>query len=175
MASPILPPINLHKWIEENKEFLRPPVSNKLIYNGPEFMVQVVGGPNARTDFHVEAGPEWFYQITGDMVVRIMDPSDHQIKDISIREGEMFMLPPLVPHSPQRKADTVGLVIERQRRREEPEDILRWYCEKCQQIVYEESFFCTNLGTQLKPVIEAYFADPVKRTCKACNHLNPAK
>ena len=92
-------PFNLQAWIDEHRHELKPPVGNKCIYDG-DFIVMVVGGPNARTDYHYDEGPEWFYQLEGEMVLRIQE--DGAPRDITIRAGENFLLPPRVPHSPQR-------------------------------------------------------------------------
>lgn len=162
---PKLMPLNLMSWIRENRDSLKPPVGNKLVWKDTEFNVMVVGGPNTRKDYHIDPGEEWFYQIEGDMVLKVIE--DGERRDISIREGEMFLLPAFVPHSPQRFADTVGMVIERSRRPEE-KDHLRWYCEECDEVLYDESFHCTDLGTQLKPVIEKFHGDEGLRTCKKC-------
>ncbi len=162
---PISPPLNLKRWIEDNRHFLTPPVGNKLVWEDTEFTVMVVGGPNTRKDYHVDPGEEWFYQVEGDMVLKVME--DGASRDIAIREGEMFLLPSNVPHSPQRFPDTVGMVIERKRLEGEL-DHLRWYCESCGEVLYNESFHCTNLGTQLAPVIERFHADEALRTCKSC-------
>src|SRR5690606_5424232 len=105
-------PINLHAWIEEHRHLLKPPVGNKVVHDG-DFIVMVVGGPNQRTDYHWDEGPEWFHQIEGEMVLRIQE--DGKVRDIPIRAGESFLLPPRVPHSPQRMAGSIGMVIERKR------------------------------------------------------------
>ena len=93
----LLPPFNLQQWIAENREHLKPPVANRELYAGSEFIVMIVGGPNSRSDFHVDAGPELFYQIEGDMLLRTVQEA--AVVDIPIRAGEIFLLPPLVPHS----------------------------------------------------------------------------
>jgi 3-hydroxyanthranilate 3,4-dioxygenase len=165
------PPIHFPSWIKENEHLLKPPVNNYLLQKG-QFIIMIVGGPNARTDYHVNETEEWFYQYKGDMLLKVVD--DGEFRDIPIREGEMFLLPANVPHNPVRFANTIGIVVEQQRRPEHL-DRLRWYCDQCHVIVYEESFHCTDLGTQLKPVIERYAADPKLRTCKACGHINQAK
>lgn len=162
---PVMPPINLKRWVDEHRDLLKPPVGNKMIWQDAEFLVMAVGGPNARKDFHVEDGEEFFYQVEGDIVVRIVD--DGQVKDISIKEGEMFLLPAGIPHSPQRPANTVGLVIER-RRVEGEHDHLRWFCEKCGEIIFDASFQLVDLGKQLKPVMEDFWSDQSKRTCQKC-------
>lgn len=160
-----LAPINLKQWINEHRDLLKPPVGNKMIWQDAEFMVMVVGGPNQRKDFHVEDGEELFFQVEGDIVVRIKE--DGQIRDIPIREGELFLLPAGIPHSPQRPAGTVGLVVER-RRAESEEDHLRWFCEGCGEVLYDANFQLVDLGKQLKPIIEAFYADEALRTCRHC-------
>ena len=161
----VMPPINLKRWVDEHRDLLKPPVGNKMIWQDAEFLVMAVGGPNARKDFHVEDGEEFFYQVEGDIVVRIVD--EGQVKEISIKEGEMFLLPAGIPHSPQRPANTVGLVIER-RRVEGEHDHLRWLCEKCGEIIFDASFQLVDLGKQLKPVMEDFWSDQSKRTCQKC-------
>ncbi len=158
-------PYNLKAWVEENRHLLKPPVGNKMVWQDQQFMVMVVGGPNQRKDYHVEGGEEFFYQIEGDMVLRIME--EEGSRDIPIREGEMFLLPAGIPHSPQRPAGTVGLVLERQRSKGEL-DHLRWYCEGCGEVLHDESFQLEDLGAQLKPVIEMFNADEKLRTCEGC-------
>jgi 3-hydroxyanthranilate 3,4-dioxygenase len=160
-----LSPLNLKAWIDENRELLKPPVGNKLVWQDTEFNVMIVGGPNTRKDYHIDPGEEFFYQIEGDMVLKVIE--NGVPRDIEIKEGEMFLLPSLVPHSPQRFANTVGMVVERSRASSE-RDHLRWYCESCGEILYDESFHCTDLGTQLKPVIERFHEDESLRTCKKC-------
>lgn len=127
----------------------------------------IVGGPNTRADYHIEEGEELFYMIKGDMCLKVMEQG--RPRDIHIREGEMFMLPRRIPHSPQREANTIGLVIERERLPEE-KDGLRWYVQNSETkepigtILYQEWFHCTDLGTQLKPVIERFFASEEYKT-----------
>ena len=163
-------PINLLAWIEEHRHLLKPPVGNKVIYAG-DFIVMVVGGPNQRTDFHYDEGPEWFYQLEGEMVLRIQE--DGAVRDIPIRAGEIFLLPPRVPHSPQRMPDSVGLVIERRRLPHEQDGLL-WYCERCNHKLYEEYFILKNIETDFPPVFDRFYSSQAHRTCTQCGHLNPA-
>ena len=142
-------PFKLLDWIDDNREHLRPPVCNKQMFPAGDFIVQVVGGPNARTDYHLDEGPELFYQVEGQMVLKTVQHG--KIADIPIRQGQMFLLPPNLPHSPQRLPDTVGLVIERRRMAGE-QDGLQWYCERCSHKLYEEFFELTNIETQFPPV-----------------------
>lgn len=163
-------PFNLMQWIDQNREGLRPPVCNKQLFLGSEFIVQIVGGPNARTDYHYDVGPELFYQLEGEMLLKIIE--DQERRDVPIRAGEIFLLPPRVPHSPQRFADTVGLVVERQRRPEELDGFM-WFCDKCHHKLYEEFLPVADIVTDLPPVFERFYADPKARTCKNCGSVMP--
>lgn len=163
-------PLNLQRWIDVNRDLLKPPVGNKCLYDG-DFIVMVVGGPNARTDYHVDEGAEWFLQIEGEMILRIQE--DGAVRDITIRAGETFFLPPSVPHSPQRAADSIGLVVERKRTGAE-RDGLMWFCERCNTKLYEEFFELKNIETDFPPVFDRFYHDEAFRTCSACGHLNPA-
>eukprot|EP01137_Pigoraptor_chileana_P012250 Opistho-2@64417 len=163
-------PLHLWKWIESVKADLKPPVGNKMLYGKDcEFKIMIVGGPNTRTDYHVQNGEEFFWQLQGNMVLRINDGG--MFKDIAINEGECFMLPPNIPHSPQRTADSIGLVIERERLPHEI-DHLRWYCPNCRRILYQESFHCIDLGSELVPVINRYYDNEPLRMCKNCGHVD---
>ena len=166
-------PFNLQQWIEDNRHLLKPPVGNKCIVDG-DFIVMIVGGPNSRTDYHVDEGAEFFHQIEGEMVLRIQE--DGAARDIVIRAGEIFYLPPRVPHSPQRTAGGIGLVIERRRLPHE-QDGLQWYCEKCNNKIYEEYFELHNIEADFPPVFERFYRDNAHRTCASCGtvHARPAR
>ena len=163
-------PINLQAWIDEHRHLLKPPVGNKCIHN-EDFIVMVVGGPNQRTDYHWDEGPEWFMQLEGEMVLRIQE--DGKVRDIPIRAGETFYLPPRVPHSPQRMAGGVGLVIERKRLPHERDGLL-WYCERCNTKLFEEFFALRDVEKDFPPIFDRFYRSHDHRTCKACGHLNPA-
>ncbi len=168
-------PLNLQAWSEEHRHLLNPPDGNKCVYDG-DFIVMVVGGPNQRTDYHWDEGPEWFYQLEGEMVLRIQEDDGSgtlAVRDIPIRAGETFLLPPRTPHSPQRMPDSVGLVIERRRLPHE-DDGLQWYCENCNAKVYEEYFHLHDIEQDFPPVFDRFYSSVAHRTCKACGHLNPA-
>ncbi|WP_313912954.1 3-hydroxyanthranilate 3,4-dioxygenase [Tahibacter sp.] len=167
---PLAPPLNFQRWIEDNRHLLKPPVANKCIYDG-DFIIMVVGGPNQRTDYHVDEGPEFFYQIEGEMILRIQE--DGQPRDIPIQAGEVFYLPPLVPHSPQRMADSIGLVVERKRLPGEQDGLL-WFCERCNNKLYEEFFALGSVETDFPPVFDRFYGSAEARTCKGCGHVNPA-
>lgn len=166
---PITAPFNLKKWIYENRELLKPPVGNQCVYkDASNFIVMVVGGPNSRKDYHFNESEELFYQIEGDIIVKVID--EGKFRDIHIKEGEMFLLPPRTPHSPQRGANTVGLVIEKIREGEE-EDGFLWYCENCGNKLYEKKMVVTDIVKQLPPVMEGFYSDEHKRTCEQCGSV----
>lgn len=167
-----LEPFNFKKWIDENRHLLKPPVANKVIWKDTEFIVMVVGGPNSRTDFHVNQSEEFFYQLEGDMFLRTIGDNG-QFRDVYIRAGDIFLLPPNTPHSPQRLENSIGLVIER-RRREGEVDALQWYCEKCVHPLYEEKFILTNIETQFNAVFERYYGSE-HVNCKKCGFKNGRK
>jgi 3-hydroxyanthranilate 3,4-dioxygenase len=164
-------PIDLRAFIEAHAELLKPPVGNARVFADGDFIMMIVGGPNRRCDFHVDPGDELFFQIRGDIVVRVVD--DQGMRDVPIAEGEMFLVPGGVPHSPQRPADTVGLVVERRRQPGE-EDELRWYCDACGAIVHRACMVLTDITTQIKDAIEAWESDASVRTCDACGTVAPA-
>lgn len=163
-------PMNLLAWVDEHRHLLKPPVGNKCIVDA-DFIVMIVGGPNQRTDYHWDEGPEWFYQLEGEMVLRIQE--NGAPRDIPIKAGEMFSLPPRVPHSPQRMAGGVGLVIERKRLPHEL-DGLQWYCEACNTKLYEEFFPLVDIEHDFPAVFDRFYRSRERRSCKGCGHLNPA-
>ncbi|MCJ1361330.1 3-hydroxyanthranilic acid dioxygenase [Acarospora aff. strigata] len=160
-------PLNIPRWLEENSHLLKPPINNYCVYN-KDVTVMIVGGPNARTDYHINSTAEWFYQYRGHMLLKVVD--DGAFRDIQIGEGEMFLLPPNTPHNPVRFADTVGIVLE-QPRPEQSEDKLRWYCQGCGDVVHEASFHCTDLGTQIKDAVNEFKGNEDKRRCGTCGVL----
>lgn len=157
---------NFKKWIDENRHMLKPPVGNMQVYKGTQdFIIMVVGGPNARKDYHYNEGEEFFYQLEGDIEVKIIE--DGKPRTIEVKEGEIFLLPGKVPHSPQRKANTVGLVIERIRNEKEKDGFI-WLCENCDHKLYETYFEMTDIVKQLPEVMKDFYSDLEKRTCKNC-------
>lgn len=160
-------PLNFQAWIDAHRHLLKPPVANKCIVDG-DFIVMIVGGPNRRSDFHVDEGPEFFYQLEGEMTLRIQQEG---VVDVPIRAGEIYYLPPRVPHSPQRGPNSIGLVIERKRLPHEL-DGLQWYCEKCNHKLYEEFFALESIETQFPAVFKRYEESLEHRTCRACEWVN---
>lgn len=165
---PSLQPLNLKRWIDEHRAFLKPPVGNKRIFRDTEFIIMVVGGPNTRRDYHVDPAEEFFYQLEGDILLKTIE--DGRSKDVPIRAGEILLLPPRVPHSPQRGADTVGLVIERERRAGEL-DGFQWYCEHCGNLLYEEHIALRDIEKDLPALFARFYASTERRTCTACGTL----
>ena len=162
----MLLPINFKKWIEEHRHLLKPPVGNQVVYQDTEFIIMVVGGPNVRKDYHVNKGEEFFYQLEGNIVLKIREKG--KPKDIPINEGEIFLLSPNIPHSPQRYENTVGLVVERKRHEGEL-DGFQWYCDECHVMLYDKYFPLTNIVKQLPPLFEEFWNNEDARTCKNCN------
>ncbi|MCF7560540.1 3-hydroxyanthranilate 3,4-dioxygenase [Sabulilitoribacter multivorans] len=166
--SKLVSPINFKAWIEENRHLLKPPVGNKVVWKDGDFIVMVVGGPNSRKDYHYNETPEFFYQIEGDIVLKIIDKGTP--KDVHIKEGDIYLLPPKVPHSPQRGANTVGLVIE-YKRPEGMRDALLWFCENCVTKLYEEDFMVENIETDMPKIFDNYYKDTDKRSCPNCGEV----
>jgi 3-hydroxyanthranilate 3,4-dioxygenase len=166
----MLPPFNFKKWIEENREDLKPPVGNKQLYADGDFIIMAVGGPNIRKDYNDDPGEEFFYQIEGDMVLRVME--NGKPRDITIREGELFLLPAHVHHSPQRFPNTVGLVVERKRDPEELDGFL-WYCDECHTKLYEEYLPLKSIVKDLPPLFERFWSNETARQCKNCGYVMP--
>ena len=156
---------NFRKWIDAHRDQLKPPVGNKLVFHDSQFIIMVVGGPNSRTDYHVDPSEEFFYQLEGDIVLKTIQAG--KSIDVPIREGEIFLLPANVPHSPRRPANTIGLVIERVRKPDEIEGLI-WICEKCHHKLYEEFLHVSDIETQLKPVFDRFYGDINHRTCTQC-------
>ena len=164
---------NFQKWIAENEHLLKPPVGNKKVFEDGDMTVQIVGGPNERADYHDDPVEEFFYQLKGNMVLKVVD--NGQFYDVPIREGEVFLLPPHVRHSPQRPQEgSVGLVVEPQRQPDE-RDAFEWYCFECKALVHRVEVKVASLVKDLPPLYEAFYADETARKCKSCGAMHPGK
>jgi 3-hydroxyanthranilate 3,4-dioxygenase len=161
-------PFNFKKWIDENRHLLKPPVNNKVVYKDTEFTVMVVGGPNSRKDYHYNESEEFFYQLEGDIIVQIQE--NGKALEVPIKEGDIFLLPPKVPHNPRRFENTIGLVIER-RRREDEKDGLLWFCEACNEKLHEVYFQLTDIQSQFQTEFKKFYNDEKLRTCKSCGSV----
>jgi 3-hydroxyanthranilate 3,4-dioxygenase len=170
---PGLKPFDFKGWIEEHRHLLKPPVGNKMVFEDAGMIVMVVGGPNGRVDFHDDPVEEFFYQLEGDMVLKIAE--NGKIYDVPIREGEVFMLPPHVRHSPQRPVPgSVGLVVEAPREKG-MKDGFEWYCFDCGSLVHRIELPVTNIVTDLPPLYDAFYADEKARTCGNCGSVHPGR
>jgi 3-hydroxyanthranilate 3,4-dioxygenase len=163
-------PFNLKKWIEENRSLLQPPVGNKNLYvESGDYVIMIVGGPNARKDYHYNETEEWFFQIEGDIVIGIQE--EGKAVDVVVKEGEMFLLPARVPHQPRRGEGTVGIVIEVKRADRELKDGLLWFCEKCNEPLHETYFILENIEKDFLPRFREFYGSEEMRTCQSCGHV----
>lgn len=163
---------DLHGWIATNRHLLRPPTGGRTVLDGGDFMVTVVGGPNRRTDFHVNPFEEFYYQLQGAMTLRLQ--RNGKPHDVAIAAGQIYLLPARVPHAPRRPAETVGLILERVRKPGEI-DAHEWYCERCNALLFRKEAFIEVLERDMPPIFEAYYSDPAHQRCGACGHDNPGR
>lgn len=163
---------NFQQWIEDHRDKLKPPVCNQQVFEENDFIVMVVGGPNSRTDYHYDEGPEFFYQLEGEMLLKTIQ--DDKRVDIPIRAGEILLLPPRVPHSPQRFENSVGLVVERKRLDNELDGFM-WYCESCDNKLYEEYLYVDDIVGQLPPIFDRFYSSEENRTCDKCGAVMPGR
>ena len=168
----IRPPIDFARWIDEHRDRLRPPVGNAQVWEDGDFIVTVVGGPNQRTDWHDDPLEEFFYQLKGDMVLRVRE--DDRPRDLPIREGQIFLLPAHVRHSPQRPAGSLGLVIE-YRRPPGARDGFEWYCLRCDALVHRAEVQLESIVRDLPPLFQRFYDDASLRTCPRCGAVHPGK
>jgi len=162
---------NFTQWIERHAHLLKPPVGNAQIWEDTDFMVTIVGGPNARTDYHDDPYEEFFYQLRGNMVLRILE--EGRPRELPIREGEILLLPGHVRHSPQRpEAGSVGLVVEKIR----PPGVVdgfEWYCPACHGLVHRVEVHVKDIVQDLPPLFDAFYAGT--RTCPACGQVHAGR
>lgn len=164
---------NFQKWIDSHTEQLKPPVGNQQIWEDTDMMVTVVGGPNQRTDYHDDPVEEFFYQLKGDMVLKVYDQDEFY--DMPIREGDIFFLPAHVRHSPQRPVPgSIGLVIE-PKRPEGEKDAFEWYCFECGALVHRVEVILQSIVRDIPPLYQAFYNDEEARICPQCNALHPGK
>lgn len=161
---------NLQRWIDENRHLLQPPVANKNLYvESEDFIVMVVGGPNARKDFHYNETEELFYQLEGNICVKTQQ--NGELVEVHLGPGDMFLLPAHVPHSPGRTAGSVGIVVERKRKNTSYKDGLQWYCEKCNHKLHEVYFTSDNIETDFQSHFKSFYTSEELRTCNKCGHV----
>ncbi|MGW8123754.1 3-hydroxyanthranilate 3,4-dioxygenase [Roseivirga echinicomitans] len=162
-------PFNLQKWIDENRDSLKPPVGNKNIYpEGTDYIVMIVAGPNARKDYHYNETEELFYQLEGEITVRIQE--DGKAVDIPLKAGDMYLHPAKVPHSPARSEGSIGLVIERVRKPEHT-DGLMWFCDNCNNKLHDTYFKLSNIENDFLPRFREFYGSEELRTCNSCGNV----
>jgi 3-hydroxyanthranilate 3,4-dioxygenase len=169
----MLAAFDFKRWIDEHAHLLKPPVGNKVVFEAAsDLIVQVIGGPNARTDFHDDPYEEFFHQLRGDIVLRVIE--EGRVRDVPIRQGEILLVPARVRHSPQRPAGSVGLVVERVR----PagvDDGFEWYCPGCHALLHRVQVNVQNIVADLPPLFDAFYVSEKLRTCRACGSVHPGK
>lgn len=164
---------NFKSWIDENQHLLKPPVGNQQIWPNADLMVTVVGGPNSRTDFHDDPVEEFFYQLKGDMLLKLVENGEHY--DVRLREGDIFLMPAHVRHSPQRPVPgSIGLVVE-PKRPAGALDAFEWYCFACGSLVHRAEVALKSIVADLPPLFSAFYEDPAARTCPKCGERHPGK
>jgi 3-hydroxyanthranilate 3,4-dioxygenase len=170
----MLSAFNFSRWIDEHAHLLRPPVGNQLVFKEAEdLIVQVVGGPNARTDYHDDPYEEFFFQLRGNMVLKAIEQG--KPRDIPIREGEILLIPAHFRHSPQRpEPGSVGLVVEKIRPLD-VDDAFEWYCPKCFACIHRVEVNVQNIVKDLPPLFDAFYASRDLRTCGGCGTVHPGK
>ncbi|MFG0326774.1 MAG: 3-hydroxyanthranilate 3,4-dioxygenase [Phycisphaerales bacterium JB037] len=171
----IAKPFNLLKWVEDHRDEFKPPVMNKQFYPESEDAIIFCSvGPNNRNDYHVNPTEEIFYQLKGDIAVKIRPLDGSKPHHVVIREGEMWLCPRWVPHRPQRPEGTIGLIVEFPRviDGKTHEDGLHWYCDECETLVHKASFRLAHIDEDLHKVMDAFWNGPVEgRTCPGCGNV----
>lgn len=165
-------PFNLNKWIEENRETLRPPVGNKNLYkDAGDYIVMIVAGPNARKDYHYNETEELFYQLEGEIEVNIQ--VDGEKKTMKLGPGDMYLHPAKIPHSPVRKQDSLGLVIELKRTDADGKDGLLWFCDNCNHKLHEVYFPLEDIEKDFLAHFKTFYSSKELRTCDNCGEVMP--
>jgi 3-hydroxyanthranilate 3,4-dioxygenase len=167
-------PLNLAQWLDDNAEKFKPPVGNQQIWPNSDLICTVVGGPNQRTDFHDDPYEEYFHQFKGNAHLLVLDRG--KIERVELREGNVFLLPPHVRHSPQRpELGSLCTVIERAR----PNgvmDAFEWYCANCTTLVARHELQLANIVTDLPKIFAAFYdGDAASRVCPNCGTLHPGR
>lgn len=160
-------PFNLIQWIAENRHLLQPPVGNKNLYvDSDDYIVMIVGGPNARKDYHYNETEELFYQLEGEATVYIQENGEK--KAMKLSAGDMYLHPAKTPHSPSRSAGSTGLVIERKRAGKGFTDGLLWFCDHCNHKLHEVYFELNDIEKDFLPYFKEFYTSEEKRTCNNC-------
>jgi 3-hydroxyanthranilate 3,4-dioxygenase len=163
-------PFNLNQWVEDNRDLLKPPVGNKNLYTeADDYIVMVVAGPNARKDYHFNETEELFYQLEGEITVKIQDEGKSVALDL--KPGDMFLCPANTPHSPIRKEGSIGLVVERKRKGTGLKDGLMWFCDNCNHKLHETYFPLEDIEKDFIPRFKEFYGSEALRTCNNCGQV----
>jgi 3-hydroxyanthranilate 3,4-dioxygenase len=167
-------PFNFQRWLDDNAHLLQPPVGNRQVWADADFMVTVVGGPNARSDFHDDPLEEFFWQFKGNAELLVLDRG--QFERVPLREGDIFLMPPHLLHSPQRpEAHSRCLVVERQR----PPglvDAFQWHCAHCGSLVRRIEVQLADIVADLPATYRRFYeSSAAERSCPACGDIHPGR
>jgi 3-hydroxyanthranilate 3,4-dioxygenase len=165
-------PFMLFEWLKENKHKLKPPTAGHTIFFERDFMVTVLG-QNSRTDYHLNPYEEFFFTLEGEMTLRIQYKGAPH--DIRIPAGGLYVLPAGVPHAPMRPAGSIGIILEKIRKTSDPLDQHRWYCEKCNNVLWNKFVYIEVVERDMPPVFDEYYSNPEHQHCKRCGHHNPGR
>lgn len=166
----IAPPFNFKKWLDENRHLLKPPVANKNLYpESDDYIVMVVAGPNARKDYHYNETEEWFYQLEGNITIKVQE--NGQAREIHLGPGDMFLCPANTPHSPGRHEGSIGLVVERVREGRGFKDGLMWFCDQCNHKLHDVRFELLDIEKDFLPHFQNFYGSEKLRTCNNCGHV----
>ncbi|WP_428265986.1 3-hydroxyanthranilate 3,4-dioxygenase [Haliangium sp.] len=172
MPDPIRMPVDVSGWVEAS--LARPTAAflHHELFWDQGFIVKLFDGPtpDQRSDFHINTSPEFFYQLRGDMFCRLREHG--RVVDVTVKPGEMFVIPALVPHLNRRAPGSLGLVIHQQRQ-PGAKDAVAWYCDECGHQLHRVDYDFEDLLAQLPPLVRAFLADDDKRTCGRCGWVMP--
>jgi 3-hydroxyanthranilate 3,4-dioxygenase len=166
--------INFPAWLEAHAAKLKPPVNNAQVWPNTDLIVTVVGGPNRRTDFHDDPYEEFFWQFKGNAHLLVHDRG--KFDTVALKEGDVFLLPPHMRHSPQRpEAGSLCLVVERSR----PQgtiDAFEFFCARCATRIFRTEIQLADITKDLPIAFEKFYvADDAARRCPSCGTIHPGR
>ncbi|HTV19447.1 MAG TPA: hypothetical protein VMG12_12265 [Polyangiaceae bacterium] len=171
-----LRPVDVEGWVRRSMAGGMPkPLLNFEQFWDGELLVRLFDGPTpkGRRDFHINTSAEFFYQLEGSMTCTLVE--DGEFNTVTCQKGEMYWIPPLVPHLNQREAGSIGLVIHTQRA---PGALhgMAWYCDRCGAQVHRVDYaYERELRDLLAPKLREFAADDQARTCKRCGTVMSAE
>ncbi len=166
-------PFNLQQWLDENRDLLKPPVGNKNLYPlSDDYIVMVVAGPNARKDYHYNETEELFYQLEGS--IKLIIQEEGECKEMELHAGDMYLHPARIPHSPVRYEGSIGLVVERKRAGKGFTDGLMWFCDNCNNKLYDVYFKLEDIEKDFLPHFQRFYGSQDLRTCDNCGTIMEA-